>query len=252
MTRDDAQVDLALTRLLLAWTTSACEVSKSARIAGCAPFRSTMTAPAPERIGCRSPPFFPRSVESRFRNGCTTVRLRGVGSGLTDTPDAAAPLAGVRVIDASRILAGPFCGMLLGDLGADVIKIERPGTGDETRAWGPPFVEETGGAAAPARDATYYLSVNRNKRSVTLNLSVAAGRAVLGRLVRGGDVFVENFRPGTQAALGADWETLSHLNPRLVYCSVSGFGPVGPDAKKLGYDLLMQGATGLMSTTGEA
>ncbi len=166
-------------------------------------------------------------------------------------PDAAGPLAGVRVVDASRILAGPFCGMLLGDLGADVIKVERPGTGDETRAWGPPFVEQTRGGTA-ARDATYYLSINRNKRSLTLNLGIEAGRAVLARLVRVADVFVENFRPGTQASLGADWETLSRLNPRLVYCSVSGFGPVGPDSMKLGYDLLMQGATGLMSTTGEA
>ncbi|HLW46243.1 MAG TPA: CoA transferase [bacterium] len=160
----------------------------------------------------------------------------------------AGPLAGVRVVDASRVLAGPFCGMLLGDLGADVIKIERPGAGDETRAWGPPFVEQPGG---PARDATYYLSVNRNKRSLTLNLSVEAGRDVLARLARAADVFLENFRPGTQASLGADWDTLSRLNPRLIYCSVSGFGPVGPDRHKLGYDLLMQGATGLMSTTGE-
>ncbi|HEV2281016.1 MAG TPA: CoA transferase [bacterium] len=161
----------------------------------------------------------------------------------------AGPLDGVRIVDASRILAGPFCTMLLGDLGADVVKVERPDAGDETRAWGPPFVEQTGGASA--RDATYYLSVNRNKRSLTLNLGTDAGRAVLARLVRRADVFVENFRPGTQAALGADWDTLSHLNSRLIYCSISGFGPVGPDAKKLGYDLLMQGATGLMSTTGE-
>jgi formyl-CoA transferase/CoA:oxalate CoA-transferase len=138
--------------------------------------------------------------------------------------------------------------MLLGDLGADVIKIERPGTGDETRAWGPPFVEQPDGRA---RDATYYLSINRNKRSLTLNLGVEAGRAVLARLARGADVFLENFRPGTQASLGADWETLSRLNPRLIFCSVSGYGPVGPDRNKLGYDLLMQGATGLMSTTGE-
>ena len=163
------------------------------------------------------------------------------------------PLDGVRVIDASRVLAGPFCGMLLGDLGADVIKIERPGAGDETRAWGPPFVERSHGAEAgpAARDATYYLSVNRNKRSLTLNLGVASGRDVLARLAQSADVFIENFRPGTQAALGADWDTLSRLNPRLVYCSISGFGPVGPDRMKLGYDLLMQGATGLMSTTGE-
>ncbi|MHB8733420.1 MAG: CaiB/BaiF CoA transferase family protein [bacterium] len=173
-----------------------------------------------------------------------------------DASDKAGPLAGVRVVDASRILAGPFCGMLLGDLGADVIKVERPGAGDETRAWGPPFVEPRAGerdarSGTPARDATYYLSVNRNKRGLTLNLGAGEGRAVLARLVRRADVFVENFRPGTQAALGAGWETLSRLNPRLIYCSISGFGPVGPDAKKLGYDLLMQGATGLMSTTGE-
>jgi crotonobetainyl-CoA:carnitine CoA-transferase CaiB-like acyl-CoA transferase len=163
-------------------------------------------------------------------------------------PSSAGPLAGVRVIDASRVLAGPFCGMLLGDLGADVVKVERPDTGDETRAWGPPFVEQAGGSR---KDATYYLSVNRNKRSLTLDLGQAAGRAVLARLAERADVLLENFRPGTQAALGCDWETLSRLNPRLVYCSVSGFGPVGPDARKLGYDLLMQGATGLMSTTGE-
>jgi crotonobetainyl-CoA:carnitine CoA-transferase CaiB-like acyl-CoA transferase len=166
----------------------------------------------------------------------------------SEIPVGAGPLAGVRVVDASRVLAGPFCGMLLGDLGADVIKIERPGAGDETRAWGPPFVEQPGGGA---RDATYYLSVNRNKRSVTLNLAVEAARGVLARLVQAADVFLENFRPGTQAALGADWETLSRVNPRLIYCSVSGFGSVGPDRGKLGYDLLMQGATGLMSTTGE-
>jgi crotonobetainyl-CoA:carnitine CoA-transferase CaiB-like acyl-CoA transferase len=164
-------------------------------------------------------------------------------------PGDSGPLAGVRVVDASRVLAGPFCGMLLGDLGADVIKVERPGAGDETRAWGPPFVQQAGGAA---RDATYYLSINRNKRSLTVNLSSEAGRGVLARLARGADVFLENFRPGTQPSLGADWERLSRHNPRLIYCSVSGFGPVGPDRHKLGYDLLMQGATGLMSITGEA
>jgi crotonobetainyl-CoA:carnitine CoA-transferase CaiB-like acyl-CoA transferase len=165
------------------------------------------------------------------------------------TPGRSGPLAGVRVIDASRVLAGPFCTMLLGDLGADVIKIERPRIGDETRGWGPPFVEAGGGAA---RESTYYLSVNRNKRSLTLDLGTAAGREILHRLVATADVFVENFRPGTQTALGADYETLGRLNPRLVYCSVSGFGPVGPDRERPGYDLLMQGFTGLMSITGEA
>jgi len=137
--------------------------------------------------------------------------------------------------------------MLLADLGADVIKIERPGAGDETRAWGPPFV--SGGAA---RESTYYLSINRNKRSLTLDLSRETGRAILHRLAAQVDVVVENFRPGTQTALGVDYETLAALNPRLVYCSISGFGPVGPDRARPGYDLLMQGFTGLMSITGEA
>ncbi len=164
------------------------------------------------------------------------------------TPGRSGPLAGIRVVDASRVLAGPFCTMLLGDLGADVIKIERPGVGDETRGWGPPFVEAGGGV----RESTYYLSLNRNKRSLTLDLGTAAGREILHRLVATADVFVENFRPGTQAALGADYETLAPLNPRLVYGSVSGFGPVGPDRERPGYDLLMQGFTGLMSITGEA
>jgi len=174
----------------------------------------------------------------------------GLGrSGAAVTSSTAAPLAGLRVVDASRVLAGPFCTMLLADLGADVIKVERPCMGDETHSWGPPFVE---GAGGDARESTYYLSINRNKRSLTLDLSVPAGRAVLHRLVAGADVFVENFRPGTQAALGADYETLAALNRRLVYCSISGFGPVGPERDRPGYDLLMQGFTGLMSITGEA
>ncbi len=162
--------------------------------------------------------------------------------------EPAGPLAGLRVIDASRVLAGPFCTMLLGDLGADVVKIERPGAGDETRYWGPPFVESRDGSV---RDATYYLSVNRNKRSLALNLNDAPGRGILHRLVAGADIFVQNFRPGTEAALGADYETLARLNPRLIYCAISGFGHEGPDRLRLGYDLLMQGATGLMSITGE-
>jgi len=158
------------------------------------------------------------------------------------------PLAGLQVVDASRVLAGPFCTMLLADLGADVIKIERAGSGDETRGWGPPFVSNADGSA---RESTYYLSINRNKRSLTLDLAQAAGRAVLHRLVARADVFVENFRPGTQPALGADYETLGALNPRLVYCAISGYGPVGPEHLRPGYDLLMQGFTGLMSITGE-
>ncbi len=166
---------------------------------------------------------------------------------MTDAPARPGPLAGLRVLDASRVLAGPFCGMLLGDLGADVIKIERPGSGDETRRWGPPFVA----GAGAVQEATYYLSINRNKRSLTLNLTTLAGREILHRLASGADVVIQNFRPGSEAALGADYETLARINPRLIYCAISGFGHVGPDRLRLGYDLLMQGFTGLMSITGE-
>jgi len=163
--------------------------------------------------------------------------------------EAEGPLDGLRVLDASRVLAGPFCTMLLADLGADVTKIERPGAGDESRGWGPPFVESADGSL---RESTYYLSVNRSKRSLTLDLMTEAGREIFHRLAAASDVVVENFRPGTQAGLGADYDALAALNPRLVYCSISGFGPVGPDRLLPGYDLLMQGFTGLMSITGEA
>ncbi len=169
---------------------------------------------------------------------------------MADPREASGPLAGLRVLDASRVLAGPFCGMLLGDLGADVIKIERPGSGDETRNWGPPFL--TGdGALGPVRDATYYLSVNRNKRSLTLNLDAEAGRAILRKLASGADVFIHNFRPGAEEALGADYDLLAAVNPQLVYCAISGFGHEGPDRLRLGYDLLMQAFSGHMSITGE-
>jgi crotonobetainyl-CoA:carnitine CoA-transferase CaiB-like acyl-CoA transferase len=166
---------------------------------------------------------------------------------MKDSSARPGPLAGLRVLDASRVLAGPFCGMLLGDFGADVVKIERPGSGDETRRWGPPFVGD-----GSVREATYYLSVNRNKRSLTLDLHTASGREILHRLASRADIFIQNFRPGSEAALGADYETLDRVNPRLIYCAISGFGHTGPDRLRLGYDLLMQGFTGLMSITGEA
>jgi crotonobetainyl-CoA:carnitine CoA-transferase CaiB-like acyl-CoA transferase len=155
-------------------------------------------------------------------------------------PAAAQPLAGLRVLDCSRVLAGPFCTMLLGDLGADVIKVEPPG-GDETRTWGPP---EAGGEAA------YYLSINRNKRSLALDLKQPEGQAVLRRLATRADVFVENFRRGTPAAWGIDYPALQALNPGLVYCTISGYGPVGPLAAHPGYDFAVQAASGLMSITG--
>ncbi len=158
------------------------------------------------------------------------------------------PLAGIRVIDCSTVLAGPFCTMLLGDLGADVIKVEPP-EGDATRGWGPPWVGET---EAGTRTASYYLAVNRNKRSIRLDLAREEGRAVLGALMRNADVVVENYRVGGFARLGFSEEVLDQLNPALVHLAISGFGTRGPDATKPGYDFVIQGLGGLMSITGEA
>jgi crotonobetainyl-CoA:carnitine CoA-transferase CaiB-like acyl-CoA transferase len=146
----------------------------------------------------------------------------------------------VRVLDLTRVLAGPFCSMILGDMGAEVIKIEEPGKGDDTRSW-PPFV---GG------EATYFLAVNRNKQSVTLNLKAPEGRAILQRLVRRSDVVLENFRTGTMERLGLGYTTLKKINPRLVYCAISGFGESGPEAARAGYDLIVQAESGLMDITG--
>lgn len=153
-------------------------------------------------------------------------------------------LDGIRVLDLSRILAGPYCAMTLGDLGADVIKVEHPAGGDLTRGWGPPFTE--GGLSA------YFLSANRNKRSLTLDLSREAGRSVLRELIRSSDVLLENFRAGTLARWGFDWEALTELRPDLVYCSVTGFGADGPHAAEAGYDFMVQARGGLMSITGFA
>jgi formyl-CoA transferase/CoA:oxalate CoA-transferase len=152
------------------------------------------------------------------------------------------PLAGVRVLDLTRVLAGPFCSMMLGDMGAEVIKIEEPGKGDDTRSW-PPFL---GG------EATYFMSVNRNKKSLTLNLKAPEGQDILRKLVARSDVLLENFRPGTMDRLGFGHAALSKLNPKLVYCSISGFGESGPDASRPGYDLIIQGESGLMDLTGAA
>ncbi len=150
------------------------------------------------------------------------------------------PLAGVRVLDLTRVLAGPFCTMMLADMGAEVIKVEEPGRGDDTRRW-PPFV---GG------EATYFLAVNRGKKSLTLNLKTPRGLDLLRRLARKSDVLVENFRPGTMDRLGLGDAALRRLNPRLVYCSISGFGESGPEAHRAGYDLIVQGESGLMDITG--
>jgi crotonobetainyl-CoA:carnitine CoA-transferase CaiB-like acyl-CoA transferase len=152
------------------------------------------------------------------------------------------PLTGTRVIDLTRALAGPYCTLLLGDMGADVIKIELPGTGDETRKWGPPFV---------AGESSYFMSVNRNKRSVTLNLKSPDGLEALRRLVREADVLVENFRPGTMDRLGLGYEQAKAFNPSLIYCSVSGFGQTGPRARQPAYDAILQGMGGIQYLSGE-
>src|SRR5437588_2987456 len=157
------------------------------------------------------------------------------------TTDPHGPLAGIRVLDASRVLAGPFCGQLLGDLGAEVIKIERPGSGDETRAWGPPF-------AGPL--SAYYLSCNRNKRGVTLDLGKPEGLQLFHDLVRQSDILLENFRAGSADRLGLGPEKLLALNPRLIVCSISGFGRTGPMSELPGYDFAIQALSGLMSATG--
>jgi formyl-CoA transferase len=150
------------------------------------------------------------------------------------------PLDGIRVIDLSRILAGPYASLLLADMGAEVIKVEEPGRGDDTRAW-PPFV---GG------EATYFMSVNRGKKSLTLNLKSEAGKTILCRLLDGADVLLENFRPGTLERLGFGYPAVRGRNPRLVYCSISGFGESGPEASRPGYDLIIQGESGIMDLTG--
>lgn len=151
------------------------------------------------------------------------------------------PLAGVRVLDFSRVLAGPYCTMMMGDMGAEIIKIEDPGKGDDTRTWGPPF---------QGSESTYFLSVNRNKKSITLNLKSPGGLDVARRLAAGSQVLVENFRPGTMERLGLGYEAVHKLNPKLVYCSISGFGQTGPQRERAGYDAMMQGEGGLMSLTG--
>ena len=152
-----------------------------------------------------------------------------------------APLFSIRVLDASRVLAGPFCGQLLADLGAEVIKVERPGQGDETRAWGPPFA----GALS-----AYFLSCNRNKKALTLDLAKPEGLDIFGRLISRSDVLLENFRSATAEKLGLSPERLLAQNPRLVVCSISGFGRTGPWSDLPGYDFAIQGLSGLMSITG--
>jgi crotonobetainyl-CoA:carnitine CoA-transferase CaiB-like acyl-CoA transferase len=162
------------------------------------------------------------------------------------------PLEGVLVVDLTRALAGPHAAMMLADLGARVIKVENPGSGDDTRGWGPPFVTPQGGGEGGqvSRESTYFLSANRNKESITLDLKDEADKAVLTGLLRRADVLLENFRPGTLARLGFGTDVLAELNPRLVTLAISGFGHDGPEGGRAGYDQIAQGEAGLMSLTG--
>ena len=158
-------------------------------------------------------------------------------------------LDGIRVLDLSRVLAGPWCTQTLADLGADVIKIERPGTGDDTRTWGPPFLKDRAGQ--DTAEAAYYLGTNRNKRSVTCDIARPEGQALIRELAQHCQVFVENFKVGDMARYGLDYASLRAINPRIVYCSVTGFGQTGPYRERAGYDYAIQGMGGLMSITGE-
>ncbi|MDE2093690.1 MAG: CoA transferase [Burkholderiales bacterium] len=173
----------------------------------------------------------------------------------TASSPATLPLSGVRVIDLSRVLAGPWCTQTLADLGADVIKVERPSKdggagGDDTRGWGPPFLKDRDGA--DTGEAAYYLGTNRNKRSITVDIAHAEGQSLIRRLALQGDVFVENYKVGDMARYGLDFTSLQAINPRLVYCSITGFGQTGPYRDRAGYDYAIQGMGGLMSVTGPA
>ncbi|HEX7005757.1 MAG TPA: CoA transferase, partial [Alphaproteobacteria bacterium] len=160
-----------------------------------------------------------------------------------------APLEGLRVFDLTRILAGPTCTQLLGDLGADIIKVERPNAGDDTRKWGPPYVRDAAGR--DTTESAYYLSSNRNKRSITLDIAKPEGQALARRLIAHCDVMIENFKVGDMARYGLSYADLKEEFPGLVYCSITGFGQTGPYAPRAGYDLLAQGIGGIMSVTGE-
>ena len=167
------------------------------------------------------------------------------------TSSSAAPqgaLSHLKVLDLSRVLAGPWCTQMLADLGADVIKVERPQAGDDTRHWGPPFMQDAGGQ--PTSDATYFTACNRNKRSITIDMAQPEGQALIRQMALQSDVLVENFKVGGLAHYGLDYASLHALNPRLIYCSITGFGQTGPYAERAGYDLMIQAMSGMMSITG--
>jgi crotonobetainyl-CoA:carnitine CoA-transferase CaiB-like acyl-CoA transferase len=162
----------------------------------------------------------------------------------------AGPLSHIRVLDLSRIMAGPWAGQVLADLGADVVKVERPGAGDDTRGWGPPFLKDKSGR--DTRDAGYFLAVNRGKRSIALDLGDAEGQRIARALAARADIVLENFKTGALAKYGLGYDDLSPVNPALIYCSITGFGQSGPRREQAAYDFMIQGMSGLMSVTGEA
>jgi crotonobetainyl-CoA:carnitine CoA-transferase CaiB-like acyl-CoA transferase len=167
---------------------------------------------------------------------------------MADSNSNLSALAGVRVLDLSRVLAGPWATQILGDFGADVIKVEKPGAGDDTRSWGPPFVQAPNGGQG---DAAYYLAANRNKRSITVDIATPAGADIIRALAPKCQILVENFKTGGLKKYGLDYASLAKLNPSLVYCSITGFGQTGPYAHRPGYDYLIQAMGGIMSLTGE-
>ena len=182
--------------------------------------------------------------------GLTTAQSP-VGAGNTpSSAEPSGPLSHIKVLDLSRVLAGPWASQLLGDLGADVIKIERPAVGDETRHWGPPWLAD--GNGEPTSDAAYFFCCNRNKRSLTADITKPEGQAIVRQLAAQSDVVLENFKVGGLASYGLDYASLRVVNPKLVYCSITGFGQDGPYAERAGYDFLIQGMGGMMSVTGRA
>ena len=168
---------------------------------------------------------------------------------MTTPSSSSGALAGIKVLDLSRVLAGPWCTQMLADLGADVVKVERPGLGDDTRQWGPPFLKDAEGN--DTTQASYFTACNRNKRSVTIDMATAEGQALIRQMAQQADIVVENFKVGGLKQYGLDHASLRALNPRLIYCSVTGFGQDGPYAERAGYDLMVQAMTGLMSITGQ-
>jgi formyl-CoA transferase len=159
------------------------------------------------------------------------------------------PLAGIRVLDMTRVFSGPWGTQILGDLGATVIKVEQPGRGDDQRKLGPPFLQDAAGK--PTNESSYYLSVNRNKRSIAVDIASAEGQATIRKLATKCDVLVENFKVGNLAKYGLDYDSIATINPRIVYCSITGFGQTGPRSRQMGYDTVIQAMAGLMSVTGK-